>query len=598
MSSLAEINQRLIENNKEQERTSRAIEDVRTAIQDQLKNETRSRLQAAEDRREAKTAARRRPQGFREGLLEGAGVAGLGRFGQSLLGALFGGLSGGALAGLAGLAAGKILKGAVLAGLLKTFGEDAIKAVFDKLKEKGIDFNLTEEQENEIAKRTTDGVFGAIIAGIVFKNPFVRLGAGIVAAYKDKIFKGVETVLGIKITNLGKEEGYKIDIPWLEESFKLDETWTTSIVGIVGGFFTYMGFKMLNGVRKLIKNTRTKVDDTVDKILAQKDAEIKKLTDEIENAKKQADLNSKIASSAPKASTFDVGDKVGYTRTDGTKVDATVTQKLPSGLTQLQFDKGGKIAVDTSKITVIDDGPKLSKLDRGTKIASGIANKLAIEGAIEDFSRYASGKTTGMTSKAFGGIAKVLGSTAGLAASFVMGGLFENEAGDGTLSGVIDANAYGLMQAMADGETVSSIEEKQRLLKKNLNDPLYKPHAESAHIALANLSPVELINLSRMVYAQANPGKLRRGVTNVSLRPLGSGRVGSERLPYGDELSALDAIAAQREAYGLNQNPVNVIDNKTIVNQGSKNSVVKLDQTVPSQDTAFFQRKLAMGLGF
>ena len=118
MSSLAEINQRLMEQNNEQQRTSVAIEDVRKALIAQMTEERRGRLDEQEDRKEAKKVAQK-PQGFMSGLSEGTGAAGLGRFAQSLLGALFGGLSGGAIAGLAGTVAGKLLKGTVLVGLIK-----------------------------------------------------------------------------------------------------------------------------------------------------------------------------------------------------------------------------------------------------------------------------------------------------------------------------------------------------------------------------------------------------------------------------------------------------------------------------------------------
>ena len=683
MSSLAEINQQLMEQNKEQERTSVAIEDVRKALIAQMKEERRGRLDEKEDRKEAKKVAQK-PQGFMAGLAEGTGAAGLGRFAQSLLGALFGGLSGGAIAGLAGTVAGKLLKGTVLAGLISTFGEDAIKSLFDKLKEKGIDFGFSKEQEDEIASRATDGLFAYVISGIIFRNPLVRIAAAIGTAYRDKIFDVIEYVLGIKITDLGGKNGFAVSMPnfFGGNDFKLDETWINGLTTAVTAFTAWLGLKLLKMGKNLIFKGEDKIGKAVDKAMkaerarfddfqkqldaeraARIDAE-RRLDNQSESrtaagqnraaelAAEQRAISQRIAaenraktqatlrrlqninaqpldiapkvSAAPSMPTFEEGSRVSYTRKDGSTVDATVTRSLPNQMTQLQFDRGGKIAVDTSRITPIDttkvapvepkpidttkavneisktintEVPKItSAINNGFQKATRVAGAVTIEGWIQEAAQYGAGKTGGVTSRLLGGVAKTIGSTAGLAASFVMGGLFENEAGDGTRSGVIDAQGYALMEAMANGASDSEIKEKHKALFDIVTNPDFSDMATDTHKALAMLSDQQLMNLSSMVYAQST-GKIRGsiGKSKDFSSPISSGRFGKGRPLYGEELSALDAIAAERQAMGIS--PVIIQDQS--VRQGGSQSTTINSMSIPieSHDASWYQRRAAMGLG-
>ena len=299
MSSLAEINQRLIEQNNEQERTSVAIEDVRKAIIAQMKTERRGRLDELEGAKKVRRG--NRPTSFVGGLAEGTGLAGLGRFAQGLLGALFGGLSGGAIAGLAGTIAGKLLKGTLLAGLITTFGEDVIKSLFAKLKEQGIDFGFTNDQENEIASRVTDGLFGAIIAGIIFKNPLVRLGAFIVTAFKDKIFSALEYALGIKITNMGGKDGYVVNIPWMDKEFTPGEEWMNGILGVVGGFFVFVTGKILKGIKNLVFGGQTKLDAKISAILEENQKKLNRLEADLEAERQMRKQQAKYSTSRTQA---------------------------------------------------------------------------------------------------------------------------------------------------------------------------------------------------------------------------------------------------------------------------------------------------------
>lgn len=683
MSSLAEINQQLMEQNKEQERTSVAVEDVRKALIAQMKEERRGRLDEKEDRREAKKVAQR-PQGFMTGLAEGTGAAGLGRFAQSLLGALFGGLSGGAIAGLAGTVAGKLLKGTVLAGLISTFGEDAIKSLFDKLKEQGIDFGFSKEQEDEIASRATDGLFAYVISGIIFRNPLVRIAAAIGTAYRDKIFDVIEYVLGIKITDLGGKNGFAVSMPnfFGGNDFKLDETWINGLTTAVTAFTAWLGLKLLKMGKNLIFKGEDKIEKAVNKAMKAQAARFDELEKTLESeraakidaerrlgeqstsrtaagknlqrqlaadylkgiddsmqakqaamaeriaaenrAKTQAtlrrlqninagplDLAPRVSTAGPSMATFEEGSRVSYTRKDGSTVDATVTRNLPNQMTQLKFDRGGAIAVDTSRIAPVDvksaaadiaktvktEVPKItSAIDKGFQKATRVAGALSIEGVVQEAAQYTAGKTSGVTSRLLGGVAKTIGSTAGLAASFVMGGLFENEAGDGTLSGVLDAQGYALMEAMANGASDAEIKEKRKNLSDKVSDPYFAALARPAHKALAMLSDQELLNLSSMVYAQST-GKIRGsiGKSGDFSSPLSSGRYGQGRAGYGEELSALDAIAAERRAMGMT--PV-IIQDQSVRQGGNQTNVTnQINTPVQSFDASWYQRRATMGLG-
>lgn len=665
MSSLAEINQRLIEQNNEQERTSVAIEDVRKALITQMKEERRGKLDEKEDRKEAKKVAQK-PQGFLAGVAEGTGIAGLGRFAQSLLGALFGGLSGGAIAGLAGAVAGKLLKGTVLAGLITTFGEDAIKSLFDKLKEQGIDFGFSKDQEDEIAKRTTDGLFAFVVSGILFKNPLVRIAAGIATAFKDKVFNVIEYVLGIKITDMGGKNGYAVSMPDFlgGENFKLDESWITGLTTAVTAFTAWLGLKLLKMGKNLIFKGEDKIEKAVNKAMKAQEARFDDLNKQLDaeraaridaerrlngqsssrtaagknlqrqlaakieaenRAKTQAtlrrlqninaeplDLAPKVSTAGPSMTTFEEGSRVSYTRKDGSTVDATVTRDLPNQMTQLKFDRGGAIAVDTSRIAPVDvkaaaadiaktvktEVPKItSAIDNGFQKATRVAGALSIEGAVQEAATYGAGKTSGVTSRLLGGVAKTIGSTAGLAASFVMGGLFENEAGDGTLSGILDAQGYALMEAMANGASDAEIKEKRKNLSDLINSGFYDHVTTPTHKALSMLSDTELLNLSSMVYAQST-GKIRGsiGKSGDFSSPISSGRYGQGKAGYGEELSALDAIAAERRAMGMS--PVIVQDNSVKSGGSSSTTINQMNIPVDTHDTSWYQRRAAMGRGF
>jgi len=276
-----------------------------------------------------------------------------------------------------------------------------------------------------------------------------------------------------------------------------------------------------------------------------------------------------VQTDAPARTMFAEGDRVSYTRVDGTTVDATVRKTLDNGRVQLKFEGGGPIAVDAERIAnsidksvpklteaVENTGPKItSAVDASTnKLSSAIDNSLnkslrvagafSIEGAAEEAARFGASKTTGGVSKALGTTARVLGSLPSIAASIVVGGLFENQAGDGTLAGVIDAQALALFDTMRSGETDKKILEARDALLNRVSDSIYSPIATKQHKALAMLSDQEVLNLANMVYAKTS-GQVRGAVNQLGITQgeLSSARFGQGRQKFGEELNALDLLA-------------------------------------------------------
>ena len=273
-------------------------------------------------------------------------------------------------------------------------------------------------------------------------------------------------------------------------------------------------------------------------------------------------------------------------------------------MTQLQFEGGGKIAVDTAKITPISSvdvtkttpriptavDSKFNKLMRAANVASGSPDAL-----LEEAARLGSKKTTGLTSKVLGTTARVVGSLPSLALSFVLGGLFENDAGDGTISGILDSQAYGLLEAMSNGASDEEIFKRQKELKASLQT-FGRRLANPATLVLADSTQNELSNLRSMVYARTT-GNIFGAKTNlgaIGAAPLSSGG-GMGRAGYGEELSALDAIAAQNRLMGIS--PVVIQDNSVKSSGGNTSVTNQIDSPVQSHDASWYQRRLSMGLG-
>ena len=67
------------------------------------------------------------------------------------------------------------------------------------------------------------------------------------------------------------------------------------------------------------------------------------------------------------------------------------------------------------------------------------------------------------------------------------------------------------------------------------------------------------------------------------------------RAGYGEELSALDAIAAQNRLMGIS--PVVIQDNSVKSSGGNTSVTNQIDSPVQSHDASWYQRRLSMGLG-
>ena len=272
-----------------------------------------------------------------------------------------------------------------------------------------------------------------------------------------------------------------------------------------------------------------------------------------------------VQTDAPARTMFAEGDRVSYTRVDGTTVDATVRKTLDNGRVQLKFEGGGPIAVDAERIANSIDksaqaietaGPKITDAGKtaSSKITSAIdtsfnkslraVGAFSIEGAAEEAARFGASSTSGGVSRALGTTARVLGSLPAIAGSIVVGGLFENQAGDGTLSGVIDAQALALFDTMRSGETDKKILEARNALFDIVSDSIYSPLALPEHKALAMLNDQEVLNLANMVYAKT-AGQIRGAVGTLgeTQGELSSARLGKGPAKYGEELNALDLLA-------------------------------------------------------
>lgn len=629
MSSLAEINQRLIEQNEEQKRTSDAIQDVSKAILTQMKEDRRSKLDEGEAKLEAK---REKPKGFQQAFMRSSGLEGLGKFGTGFLAALFGAGSG--LATALGTAAGGLIRLGPAALVLSDFVENAFKTLLNNIDDSVFTgFDLDVETKDKIA----NGAQTALAARFLgVKSPLGLLAAAVAGAYGDELIASLRgwfdkdgdgkiEKFGITLDTESKavQEGIvlaaALAAPAMLRLVGKGLVWALkkTPVGRVGAALI-TGISTLFGFAKSAKSAPIPEDSKAINQKMSADAkstqkrlawaqESQRIVAEAKNKAKAQPLETspKVASVTPAKPSFEAGDTVNYTRADGSTVDATVTRTLPNRMTQLQFEGGGKIAVDTAKITPIspvdvtntaanvNKGPRVPRGNNFNKVMRAV-DRLSTEGQLQWLAEYGASKTTGTTSRLLGGAARMLSSPATLAFSFVLGGLFEGEAGDGTLSGILDAQGYALMEAMANGASHSEIKALQKdLQNKVLN---FGQVANDTHKALAMLSPSELLNLSNMVYARSTgkiKGSIGKSIDFTS--PLSSGRFGMGRAGYGEELSALDAIAAQNRLMGIS--PVVIQDNSVKSSGGNTSVTNQIDSPVQSHDASWYQRRLSMGLG-
>ena len=350
MSSLAEIN-------KELQRQSTDIAEMKKNIAAQLKAEIDARK--AEERlagkreEQRREAVRKAPKGLTEGFKQGSGIAGAQGLLDGFLKGFFGAGTGilAAILGSVGLAAGKLVKGTLVVGLLTAFGEKAIKALFDKLGGTALDLNLTKEQEDKVSKKVTDGFVGWFVTGLIFKNPLIKLGSAIVVAFKDEILGAIYRLFGIEEVsvgpaNNGKVLKYKnilgegtIDIP------KMSETLSTSIVAVVTGFLLYITNKVVNMAGFLIRGGKSKAQVKLDKLLKDQETKFNKQLTELEDKLRQQQLLKGIQTSSPTIQKVVPGSMASYTTKAGNIIDVDVLKNMPDGKVQVQGPKGNKFIV-------------------------------------------------------------------------------------------------------------------------------------------------------------------------------------------------------------------------------------------------------------
>ena len=371
MSSLAEIN-------KELQKQSTDIAEMKKNIAAQLKAEIDARKEfkrGAGQREEARREAQKKaPKGFIQGFTQGSGIAGASGLIDSFLKGFFGAGSGilAAILGSVGLAAGKLLKGTLLLGLVSTFGETVIKKFFASLKDTSFDFNLTKQQEDSIAKKTTDGIFGFLVSKLLFRNPLIAIGVGIITMFKKDILGAVYKLFGIEEVNIGTSKDGKtlkyknifgegtIDIP------KMSENMTNIIIAAASGFLLYITTKVTSMVGWLLRGGQSKAEAKLNKLLKTQESKFLKQLDEMEQRIKmqqQVNLLSKISTSAPEFPVApQAGNRAAYVTKAGKAIDVDIIKKLPGGLMQVQGPAGNKFAVDPE---MLKSYPQTTKAPKG-----------------------------------------------------------------------------------------------------------------------------------------------------------------------------------------------------------------------------------------
>lgn len=239
------------------------VDQQKNALANQRVRDTTDRLRGAEAASEAQRG------GGLQSYLKAAGQSSfIGGVSQGILGG-FGGLIStflgtflGRVLGPTGILlkalptlAGRLLGRLGVAGLVLTFGEDVLTGLFKQMRDSGYLFNWSDEQLGEVASNATDGLFAALIAGLVTKNPFIRLGVFITGYFKDEILNTVKWMFGIKESADGRVTA---NLPFMEEidlsaSMSEIESTITGIMTAVGGLLSLFIAKKFGRIPKLIR---------------------------------------------------------------------------------------------------------------------------------------------------------------------------------------------------------------------------------------------------------------------------------------------------------------------------------------------------------
>ena len=591
--TLTSLNEQLVKQND-------TLGDVRSHIKAMLKID-QDQLQSMKDARGDELVAERqaqraskpvksasRPMGFGSGFMEGLGVTPVRQFMANALGSMFGG----ALAGSIGLMAGNLIKKGSVATLVYNFADDAIISAFKLLEDQGIEINLTEEQKKGIGDRASKGLTAYILTGLFSKNPYVKLATAIATAYSDKVFESIKLMFGIKTDDKTGEAN--VNIPGIGDIDVNNPDLQASLTGI-GTAMTLIGVGLLNKLRKFITNAKIPIPDDTEinnkfrfgfgrgrgSVVEGKGARgayLESLKPTGPSVRRVTKLDVERGLSTKSGAPAKVGQMTKLNtqpNLDGVGKGAAFAGK-PWYRRMKNFNKLAKglgvigTAIDAYRINEIMNDPLLSDDEKGNQIISIIAG-LGLGIGAGALAGAALGTVTGPWGTLFGGIAG--------GSLMAMGGeALVYRALSDYVMGKDNHNQYQKMH-----------EEYSKLIGPNGQPiPGYQFGAGGIEKIRGASGGYEFMMDPKLSYPNAAPAGFGTSapVDTISTptqryHGVGSGRVGRGFVAMGNELSALDAIAHQREIMRENNYIGQVGDtNNTVNNSGS----VVYQQSTPTQD--------------
>lgn len=587
--TLTSLNEQLVKQND-------TLGDVRNHIKAMLKID-QDQLQSMKDARGDELVAERkaqrasnnvksagRPMGFGSGFMEGLGVTPIRQFMANALGSMFGG----ALAGSIGLMAGSLIKKGSIATLVYNFADDAIISAFKLLEDQGIEIDLTEEQKQKVADRASKGLTAYILTGLVSKNPYVKLATAIATAYSDKVFESIKLMFGIKTDSKTGEAN--VNLPGYGDIDLNNPTLQDSLTGI-GTAMTLVAVGLLNKLRKFIFNAKIPLPDDADIDNKFRFGFGRGRGSVVEGkGARAAYLESlKPKPSVRRVTMDDV--KNGLQTKGGTPVKLGQFTKLDTAPMDPQA-KGGEYAGKPwyKRVT------QFNKLAKGLGIVGSAIDIYRIGSILDNDKLTDDEKGNQIISILAGlGFGVVGGALLGTAAGSVVpgwGNIFGGIAG-GTLMAIGgETLVYKMLSDYFMGKNnYDQYEQMAAEYKKLMNPdgsliPGYRFGAGGIEKIPGASGGYELMMDPKLSYPNAAPAGFGTSAaieqkSRQVYHGVGSGRVGRGFVAMGDELSALDAIAHQREIMRENNYIGQVGDtNNTVNNTGS----VVYQQSTPTQD--------------
>lgn len=591
--TLTSLNEQLVKQND-------TLGDVRTHIKAMLQIE-QDQLQSMKDAKGDELVAERKaqraskpvksasnPMGFGSGFMEGLGVTPVRQFMANALGSMFGG----ALAGSIGLLAGNLIKKGSIAALVYNFADDAIISAFKLLEDQGIELDLTEEQKQKVADRASKGLTAYILTGLISKNPYVKLATAIATAYSDKVFESIKLMFGIKTDDkTGKAD---VNIPGMGDIDLNNPELQSSLTGI-GTALTLVTVGLLNKIRKYLFNAKIPLPDDNDFNNKFRFGFGRGRGSVVEApGARAAHLDSlKPKPSVRRVTMDDIAD--GLKAKSGAPVKLGQFTKLN---TPPDLSGGAKGANFSGKpwYKRVQNFNKMAKIL--TPIGIGI-DAYRINSILEDDSLTDDEKGNQIISIIAGlGLGIAGGALAGTALGTVLGPGWGN-----VIGGVVGGSLMAL-----GGEALVYKALSDYVMGKDNHDQYKKMADDYSKLIGPNGQPIpgyrfgaggiekipgasggyELMMDPKLSYPNAAPAGFgtSAAIDTISTptqryHGVGSGRVGRGFVAMGDELSALDAIAARREIMRENNYIGQVGDtNNTVNNTGS----VVYQQSTPTQD--------------